>query len=131
MILVFGKAKSCRVPNLGCRRLKSPRRFGTLPKNSAQDVIHEQAHCCDEAANHQLPIAIDLLNHPNSSHRGIFKLNAKSDADLLLYLHFECDSHTVHMLTQGGLLPPLTNTVKSSLFIHACSNPLSLAATLH
>ena len=27
-------------------------------KNSAQVVIHEQLHCRDEAANHQLPIAV-------------------------------------------------------------------------
>ena len=27
------------------------------PKNSTWDVIHEWVHCCDEAANHQLPIA--------------------------------------------------------------------------
>ena len=48
-----------------------------------------------------------LLNHPNSFHRGMFKLNAKFDADLLLYLlsHFECDGHTVHMLTQWHLPP--------------------------
>ena len=40
----------------------------------------------------------------------MFKLNAKFDADLLLYSlsHFECDGHTVHMLTQWHLLPPLT-----------------------
>ena len=32
-----------------------------------------------------------LLNHPNGFHRGMFKLNAKSDADVLLYSlsHFE------------------------------------------
>ena len=35
------------------------------------------------------------------------------------------------MLTQGHLLPPLTNTVKSSLFTHAHSSPPSLAAGLH
>ena len=48
----------------------------------------------------------------------MFKLNAKFDADSLLYLlsHFECDGHTVHMLTQRFLPPPLTSTVKSSLF---------------
>ena len=42
-----------------------------------------------------------LLNHPNSFHGGLFKLTSKSDANLLLYLltHFECDRHTVHMLT--------------------------------
>ena len=51
----------------------------------------------------------------------------KSDADLLLYSlsHFECDGHTVHMLTQQHLLPPLTSTVKLSLFTHVHSRPLS------
>ena len=74
-----------------------------------------------------------LLNHLNSFQRGMFKLNTKSDADSLLYLlsHFECDYHTVHMLTQWCLPPPLTSTVKSSLFTHAHSRPLSLAAMLH
>ena len=74
-----------------------------------------------------------LLNHPNSFHRGMFKLNVKFDADSLFYSlsHFECDGHTVHMLTQQHLPPPLTSTVKSSLFTHAHSSPLSLAARLH
>ena len=63
----------------------------------------------------------------------MFKLNAKSDADSLLYSlsHFECDGHTVHMLTQQCLPPPLTSTMKLSLFTHTNSSPLSLAARLH
>ena len=91
--------------------------------------MHEQACCHDEAANHQLR----LLNHWNSFHRGMFKLNTKFDADLLLYSlsHFECSDHTVHMLTHQSLPPPLTSTVKSSLFTHVHSSPLSLAARLH
>ena len=74
-----------------------------------------------------------LLNHPSSFCGGIFKLNAKFDADSLLYSlsHFERDSHTVHMLTEWCLPPPLTSTVKSSLFTHVHSSPLSLAARLH
>ena len=32
--------------------------FHVLPKNSAQDVMHEQARCHDEATNHQLPMAV-------------------------------------------------------------------------
>ena len=56
MILVLGKAGSCRAPNLGYKRAESPGWFDLLPRNSAWDVMHEQAHCCDEAANHQLPI---------------------------------------------------------------------------
>ena len=83
----------------------------------------------------QSPVAhsCSLLNHPNSFCGGMFKLNAKSDVDSLFYLlsHFECDGHTVHMLTQWHLLPPLTSTVKSSLFTHVHSSPLSLAARLH
>ena len=61
-----------------------------------------------------------LLNHLNSFHRGMFKLNSKCDADSLLYSlnHFECDGHTVHMLIQWCLQPLLTSTVKSSLFTY-------------
>ena len=63
----------------------------------------------------------------------MFKINAEFDAGLLLYLlsHFECDGHTVHMLTQWHLLFQLTSTVKSSLFTHAHSSPLSLSGRLH
>ena len=57
-------------------------------------MMHEQAYCHEEAANHQLPIAA-----ASSFPGGKFKLNAKFDADSLLYSlsHFECDGHTVHM----------------------------------
>ena len=74
-----------------------------------------------------------LLNHPNSFSGRMFKLNAKLDTDSLLYSlsHFECHGHTVHMLTWQHLPPPLTSTVKSSLFMHVHSSPLSLAASLH
>ena len=59
------------------------------------------------------------------------KLNTKFDANLLLYLlsHFEYNGHTVHMLTQWHLLPPLTSTVK--LFTHVHSSLQSLTARLH
>ena len=62
--------------------------------------MHERMHCHDE-----LPItsySCGLLNHLNSFCGGMFKLDTKYDADLLLYLlsHFEWDNHTVHMLTQ-------------------------------
>ena len=92
-------------------------------------MMHEWARFHDEAANHQLPI---FLNHLNSFQRGLFKSNAKFNADSLFHLlsHFECDGHTVHELTQGHLSSPLTSTVKSLLFTHAHSSPL-LAARLH
>ena len=81
----------------------------------------------------QSPVAhsCSLLNHPNSFHRGIFKINAKFDAKSLLYSlsHFECDNRLVHMLTQCCLPPPLT--VKLPLFTHVHSSPLSSIARLH
>ena len=88
---------------------------------------HFYLHC----THYNIPES--LLNHPNSFHRGKFKLNTKFDADLLLcsLSHLECNGHTVHMLTQGHLPPPLTSIVKSSLFTHVHSSPLSLAARLH
>ena len=60
-------------------------------------------------------------------------LKQNFDADSLLYSlsHFECNSHTVHMLIQQHLPPSLNTKVQSSLFMHAHSSPLSLAARLH
>ena len=51
----------------------------------------------------------------------MFKLNTKFDADLLLYFlsQFECNNHTVHVLTQQCLSLPQISTVKLSLFTHA------------
>ena len=56
----------------------------------------------------------NLMQIPCSTHSVIFNAMA-----------------TVHMLTQWHLPPPLTRTVKVSLFTHAHSSPLSLAAKLH
>ena len=94
--------------------------------------MHERAPdeaACQSAVAH----SCGLLNHLNDFCGGMFKLNAKLDADLLLYSlsHFECNGLTVHMIIQWHLLPPLTSTVKSSLFTHVYSNLLSLAARLH
>ena len=116
VILVLGKARSHRAPNVDYRRPEPPGCFDVLPKISAQGV----AHSCR------------LLSHQNSFHGVMFKLNAQLDADLLLYSLscFECDGHTVFMLTQWCLLSLLTSTVRSS-FMHTPSRPLSWAARLH
>ena len=57
-ILVLGKARSHRVPNLGCSGADSPGWFDVLPKNSAGDLMHEQLRYHDEAANHQSAITV-------------------------------------------------------------------------
>ena len=52
--LVLGKVRSHRAPSVGCSRAESPGRFDVSPENSARDMMHKQAHCCDEAAHHHL-----------------------------------------------------------------------------
>ena len=132
MILALGKARSCRAPNMGCRGPELPTWFEVLSKNYRRREAWVGAllwWSCPSPVVH----SCCLLNHPNSFRAGMFKLNTKSGTDLLLYSlsHFECNDHTVHMLTQWCLPPPLTSTVKWSLFTHVHSSPLSLADRLH
>ena len=61
VILVLGKARGSRAPNLGCRGVQSPGWFDISSKISAQDVTCEQVHCRDEPGNHQLPIAAAIF----------------------------------------------------------------------
>ena len=128
VILVLRKARSCRAPNLCYRGAESPGWFEVWLKNSAWAGTLLWWSC-------QSPVAhsCGLLIHPHSFYRGMFKPNTKLDVGSLLYTlsHFEGDGHTVHMLTQWHLLPPPTSAVKSSLFMHVHSSPLSLAARLH
>ena len=110
----MNKARSHRISNLSCRGLGH---LGDLM--FCQKTLYET--WCMSRCIVVLKLSIwvahscSLLNYPNSFQRGMFKLNTKSDADSLLYSisHFECDGHTVHMLTQWHLLPPLTRTVMS------------------
>ena len=102
VILVLGKARSHRAPNLCCRRSESPGWFDVSPKK----------FCTRRDAgagallwwSYQSPVArsCGLLNHTYSFCREMFKLNAKFGASSLLYAlsHFECNGYTVHMLTQ-------------------------------
>ena len=108
VILALEKARSHRVPNLGCSGTESPGWFDVSQKTSAGDVIHEQARCGDEAANHQLPIAAaSWIIWVVSTEEWMFKFNAKFDSDsLALLANFECDGHTVHVLTQQHLPTP-------------------------
>ena len=132
VILVLGKTRSFQVPSLGCWGSR-----GRVLSHLGDLMFVHEMWCMSRRVllwgSCQSPVAhsCSLLNHPKRFRAGKFKLNAKFDADLLLYLLSQCDGHTVHMLTQQHLPPPLTSTVKSSLFTHAHSSPCSLAARLH
>ena len=129
--LVLGRAKSCRAPNLGCREAESPGWFAVLQKNCTRRDASAGTLSWWSCPS---PVTCNcgLLSNPNTFHGGMFKLNAKFDANSWLYSlnHFECDGHTVHMLTQWYLIIPTTSTVRSSLFTHVHSSLFSLAARL-
>ena len=98
-------------------------RFSTIFRALVPHFYLRCTHCI---------ISESLLNHPN-----IFSMEEylrftqnliQTDSLLYSFSHFECNGHTIHTLTQWHVPPPLTSTVKSSLFTHAHSHPLSLAA---
>ena len=111
VILVLRKVRSHRAPNLGCRGTESPGWFDVSPKNCSR---HDAWVGMLSWWSFQSPVVHSccLLNQSNSLCRGMFKLNAKFDADSLLYLlsHFECDGHTVHIHAQSiASTTPLTS----------------------
>ena len=128
--LIFVDSSPYRFHILRCSAYCSPSRmwitFNGFSIIFEVFVPHFYSHCTP------CIIPKSLLNHQNSFCGGMFKLNEKFDADSLLYSLSHLDhGHTVHMLTQRHLLPPLTSAMKSSLFMHEHSHPLSLAARLH
>ena len=57
VILVLGKNRSHKTPNLSCSGAESPGWVNFWPKNSAWDLMHQWARVRGDTANHQLPIA--------------------------------------------------------------------------
>ena len=127
----FGKSQKLQGAKSGCWGTESPAWLDISPKVSVQGVMCEQVHCHDQAANHQLLIAVAFWIIQIVSMKECLSLMQNLMQIRCSLSHVECDSHTVHKLTQQHLLPPLTSRVKSSLFTHAHSSPLSLIARLH
>ena len=95
--------------------------------------MHEWVHCCDEAANHQLPIAVAFwiiwivsMEEYSSLTQNLMQIYCSTH---LVILNVKATPYTC--LLNSIYHPPLTSTVKSSLFMHAHSSPLSLASRLH
>ena len=57
-ILFLGRARSCRTPNVGYRGAESAGWCDVFSKKTTWDMMHQKECCPDEAANHQLPIAV-------------------------------------------------------------------------
>ena len=84
VILILRKARSCRAPNLDCTGAESPVWFDVFPKICTRQAAWAGTllwRSCQSPVAH----SCSLLNHANSFHGGMFKLNTKFDADLLLY----------------------------------------------
>ena len=83
VILVLGKVRNCRVPNLGCRGAESPGWFEVSPNCTRCDawVGALSWWSCQSPVAH----SCSLLNQLNSFCGGMFKLSTKFDADLLPY----------------------------------------------
>ena len=83
----------------------------------------------------QSPVAhsCGLLNHPNSSHGGMFQLNAKFNADSLLFylLILNAMATQCTCLLNSIYCPHWLVQCSRSFFTHAHPGPLSLAARLH
>ena len=105
--LVLGKARSCRVPNLSWRGAESPEWSNVLPKKLYMRCEAGVGTLSWWSCQSPVSYSCGLPNHLNSFHRGMFKLNSKSDADSSLYSlsHFEWNGTTVRMLTQQHLPP--------------------------
>ena len=133
VILALGKARSHRAPNQGCRGAESPGWFDVLPKISTRDVMHEQVHCYNEAANHQLPIAVTFWIIWILSTEECWRLMQN-----VMLIH--CTTYSVIlnvMATQytcslnGIYCPHWLVQSLLSLFTHVHAGLLSLAARLH
>ena len=101
------KARSHRVPNLGCKGAESPGWFDVLQKKNCTRHDAWASLLSWWSCQSSVARSCGLLDHLNSFH------------------------HAVHMLAQWILLPPLTSTVKLSLFKNAHFSPHSLAASSH
>ena len=133
LALFLGKPRSRRTPNLGCRVPESTGWLDVPPKNSAQDMMHEQAHCCDEAANHQLPIAeaswiiqIVSMEECSSLTQNLVQICCSAHSVILnaMATLYTCSLNSMYS-------PPMISTVKLSLFMHVHPWPLFLVSRFH
>ena len=90
------------------------------------------ACCCNEAANHQLPIAaafwitwIVSMEECSSLLQNLTQIHCSSHS------FWMWQPHSRHAHSMASTTPPAISTVKSSFFTPTHSSPLSLAAKLH
>ena len=130
VILVLWKATSLRAPHLGCKGAESPGWFDVLPK-----TLHEMwclsGHIVGWSCQSPVAHSCGRLNHLNSFRGGMFKLNTKFNADLLLFSVILNAMATQYTCSLNGIYRLYWLVQWSLIVTHAHSSPLSLAARLH
>ena len=84
VMLVLGKVRSHRAPNLGCRGAESPEWLDVSPKNCVRRDAWAGTllwWSCQSPVAH----SCGLLKYPNSFHAGLFKFKTQFDVDSFLY----------------------------------------------
>ena len=83
-------------------------------------MMHERAYCRDEAASHHLPIAaafwiiqIVSTEEYSSLMQNLMQIRFSTRSVILCVIAVQ-----YYMLTQQHLPPPLTSTLRSSLFLY-------------
>ena len=116
------------------RGAESPGWFDVCLKTSAWDVMHEWACCCDEAANHQLPIGVAFwingivsVEECSNLMQNLKQIHCSTCCSVIVNAMATQYTYSLNSISH----PLLTSTVKSSLFTHAYSSPISLVASLH
>ena len=95
-----------------CRTWITFNRFTTIFKAFVPYLYLRCTHCI---------IPKSLLNHLNSFHGGMFKVNAKSDAESLLYSfsHFECVGQSIRAHLMVSTAP--TDQYGEVIIVQACA----------
>ena len=98
-------------------------------------MLHKQAHCRDEGANHPLPIAaafwiiwITSTDEYFSLMQNLIQIDCFTCA-VILNVTVQVKPHSAH--AHSRVVDALTSTVKLSLFMNAHSSPISLAVSLN
>ena len=91
-------------------------------------MMHEQVWCCDKAASQQVPKAVAFwiiwivsMEKCSSLTQNFMQICCSTSSVILNVI---ATQYTCWL--NGVYCPPLTSTVRSSLFMHAHSSPLSL-----
>ena len=123
VILVLGKARSHRAPNLGCRGTESP---GWFDQNTLYETwcMKLPITSCPYLEAFWMPIV--SLEEWSSLMQNLMQIYCSIHSVILnvIATQYTC-------LVNGIYHPPLTNIVKSSLFMQVHFCPLSLAARLY